>query len=224
LSKMDQPVTSQLRLHAYYRSSTSYRLRIALNLKGLAYETVPVDILTHAQRSPAYRAINPFAGVPALECDGQVYAQSVAVLEWLDERFADHPLLPADIESRFAARELAMAIATELHAPLNSPVLAYLKDELGLPKDAVKKWYHTWLAKTLGGVDQRLAHRGAGDFLFAAPGLFECVLVPQLYNARRFGFDLAPYRWIERIEAACLAHPAFIAAHPDNQPDAPRGS
>ena len=117
---MDQPVTSQLRLHAYYRSSTSYRLRIALNLKGLAYETVPVDILTHAQRSPAYRAINPFAGVPALECDGQVYAQSVAVLEWLDERFADHPLLPADIEGRFAARELATPSSSKLRCAIET--------------------------------------------------------------------------------------------------------
>lgn len=215
--------TPTLRLHAYYRSSTSYRLRIALNLKGLAYELVPVNLLASEQRGEAYRALNPFGGVPAIEFEGRIYAQSVAMLEWLDERFDGAPLLPADAEDRFAARELATAIATELHAPLNSPVLQYLKADLGHSQDEIDRWYHHWLARTLAGVEARLAQRGAGDFLFAAPGLFECVLVPQLYNARRFGFDLSPYRWIERIEAACCALPAFVAAHPDNQPDAPVG-
>jgi maleylpyruvate isomerase len=210
-----------MRLHGYHRSSTSYRVRIALNLKKLAYEAAPVNLLEAEQRSERFRALNCFAGVPALEVDGRIYAQSLAIMEWLDDRYPEHPLLPADIEDRFAARELAYAIATELHAPLNSPVLAYLEQDLGLSPEAVRAWYHRWLGKTLSGVEARLAQRGAGEFLFAAPGLFEAVLIPQVYNARRFAFDLSAMPHIGRIEAACLALPAFAAAHPDNQPDAP---
>lgn len=208
-----------MRLYAYFRSSTSYRLRIALNLKGLDYEIVPIDLLKTEQRSEAYRAKNPFAGVPALEADGRVHAQSMPIVEWLEERFPEPALLPSSPEDRFTARELAYAIATELHAPLNSPVLAYLKDELGLDQAAVQAWYHRWLGKTLGPVEARLAELGTGDFLFDSPGLFEIVLIPQLANARRFHFDLAAMPHMRRIEAACLPLPAFRKAHPDNQPD-----
>ena len=210
-----------MRLHGYFRSSTSYRVRIALNLKGLAYETVPVNLLKAEQRGEAFRALNCFAGVPALEAEGRIYAQSLAILEWLDERYPEPPLLPHGIDHRFAARELAYAIATELHAPLNSPVLAYLERDLGLSPQAVRAWYHRWLGKTLTGVEARVAQHATGDFLFDAPGLFEAVLIPQLYNARRFAFDLSAMPHLTRIEAACLALPAFVAAHPDNQPDAP---
>jgi maleylacetoacetate isomerase len=147
----------------------------------------------------------------------------MAILEWLDERFPERPLLPAGIEDRFAARELAMAIATQLHAPLNPPVLEYLKLELGHAQADVDIWYWHWLERTLTGVEARLAARGTGDFLFDAPGYFECVLVPQLYNARRFAFDLEPYPHMVRIEAACLTEPAFVAAHPDKRPDAQQG-
>ncbi|CDO34371.1 maleylacetoacetate isomerase [Novosphingobium sp. KN65.2] len=210
-----------MRLYSYYRSSTSYRLRIALNLKGLEYEIVPVNLLKAEQRGEDFRRINPFAGVPALEADGRVYAQSMAVLEWLDERYPDRRLLPVDVEDRFVMRELAMAIATELHAPLNLPVLRYLKTELGHSQEEIDTWYRHWLEKTLVPLEAKLAARGSGDFLFDAPGLFECVLVPQLYNARRFDFDLTAMPHMSRIEAACLAHPAFVAAHPDNQPDCP---
>jgi maleylpyruvate isomerase len=211
-----------VRLHAFHRSSTSYRVRIGLNLKGLDYETVPVDLLAQEQRGEAYRGKNPFAGVPALEVDGRFYAQSMPILEWLDERYPDPQLLPGDSDQRFVARELAYAIATELHAPLNLPVLQYLKRELGHDQDAIDRWYRHWLDKTLGGVEQRLAQLGVGDFLFDEPGLFECVLIPQLYNARRFGFDLSDMPWMRRIESACLELPAFVRAHPDNQPDSPR--
>ncbi|MCJ2186726.1 maleylacetoacetate isomerase [Novosphingobium beihaiensis] len=210
-----------MRLHAYYRSSTSYRVRIALNLKGLDYEVVPVDLLKAEQRGESYRRLNPFAGVPALEAEGRVYAQSVAILEWLDERHPDRSLLPSDIEDRFLARELALAIATELHAPLNSPVLTYLERDLGHSQEEVTAWYHHWMAKTLGPLEAQLAALDTGNYLFDAPGLFECVLIPQLYNARRFGFDYAAMPHMARIEAACLSHPAFVKAHPDNQPDSP---
>lgn len=210
-----------MRLFAYYRSSTSYRVRIALNLKGLDYEVVPVNLLKSEQRDPAFRARNPFAGVPVLEVEGGDYAQSMAIMEWLEESYPEPPLLPADREQRFVARELAHAIATELHAPLNLPVLRYLKRELGQEQPSIDSWYRHWLQKTLDPVEQRLAQRGAGDFLFDTPGLFEAVLIPQLYNARQFAFDLAPMPRLRRIEAACLDHPAFQAAHPDNQPDSP---
>lgn len=210
-----------MRLHAYYRSSTSYRLRIALNLKGLDYEIVPVDLRSDEQRGDAFRALNPFAGVPLLEADGRTYAQSMAILEWLDERYPDRPLLPRDTEDRFVARELAYAIATELHAPLNLPVLQYLKHEFGQEQAAIDTWYRHWLNKTLRPLELRLGQVGAGDFLFDAPGLFEAVLIPQLYNARRFAFDLGPMPHMRRIEGACLDLPAFRDAHPDNQPDSP---
>ena len=210
-----------MRLHAYFRSSTSYRLRIALNLKGLDYEVAPVNLLTSEQRGEAYRARNPFAGVPMLEADGRDRAQSMAILEWLDEAYPDRPLLPRDIEDRFTTRELAYAIATELHAVNNLPVLQYLKAEYGKAQVEIDTWYRHWLAKTLVPLEARLDQLGSGDFLFDAPGLFEVLLIPQVYNARRFAFDFTPMPRIERIEAACLALPEFQRAHPDNQPDTP---
>lgn len=210
-----------MKLFGYYRSSTSYRLRIALNLKRLDYDIEPVNLLKSEQRGAAFTARNPFAGVPMLEAGGRDRAQSMAILEWLDEAHPDHPLLPADIEDRFTVRELACAIATELHAPLNLPVLTYLKDPLGHSQDEIDTWYRHWLAKTLAPVEARLAQLGSGDFLMSAPGLFEVVLLPQVYNARRFAFDFGAMPHIARIEAACLALDEFRRAHPDNQPDNP---
>jgi len=210
-----------MRLHAYFRSSTSYRVRIALNLKALDYEVVPVNLPDGEQRGAEFRALNVYGGVPALEADGRVYAQSLAIIEWLDERFPDRPLLPRDVEDRFVARELASAIATELHAPLNLSVLKYLKHELGHRQDEIDTWYRHWIGRTLEAVEARLAQRGSGDFLFDAPGLFEAVLIPQIYNARRFSFDLSAMPRIRRIEEACLLLAQFRAAHPDSQPDAP---
>ncbi len=209
-----------MKLYGYWRSSTSYRLRCALELKGLAYEQDPVNLLEGAQKSAAFASRNPFATVPMLEADGRDRAQSMAIIEWLDERYPDMPLLPADIEQRYTARELTYAIATELHAPLNLPVLKYLKNELGHDQQAVDIWYRHWLAKTLHPVEKRLAQLGTRDFLFDAPGLFETVLIPQLYNARRFNFDLSECPHIIRIESACNALPAFHRAHPDQQADA----
>lgn len=211
-----------MKLHGYYRSSTSYRLRIALELKGLAYENIPVNLLAAEQKGANFAGRNPFASVPMLEADGEDRAQSMAIIEWLEEAYPQNPLLPRDIEERFVARELAYAIATELHAPLNPPILKHLREEFAADKDAVRHWYHTWLARTLNPVEARLAQRRAGDFLNAAPGFFEAVLIPQLYNARRFKFDLANTPHMLRIEQACLALPAFKRAHPDNQSDAPK--
>lgn len=213
-----------MKLYGYYRSSTSYRLRIALNLKGLEYDIVPVNLLKSEQTSADFAARNPFATVPMLAADGRNRAQSMAILEWLDEAYPDSSLLPANIEDRFTVRELTFAIATELHAPLNMPVLGYLKNDFGQPQDAVDVWYRHWLAKTLVPLEQRLMQLGTGDFLFDEPGFFETVLIPQLYNARRFNFDLAEMPHMVRIEQACLGLPPFQRAHPDNQPDTPKSA
>lgn len=213
-----------MRLHGYYRSSTSYRLRIALELKGLDYDYVPVNLLKDEQQNEKFSGRNPFATVPMLEADGRDRAQSMAMIEWLDEAYPQNPLLPKDIEQRYTARELAYAIATELHAPLNLPVLKFLKNEYGKSQDEIGVWYRHWLAKTLRPVEARLAQLGTGDFLFDGPGIFEVVLLPQIYNARRFDFDFSEMPHTRRIEQACLGLEPFRRAHPDNQPDNPNNS
>ena len=210
-----------IRLHGYYRSSTSYRLRIALELKGLEYEYVPVNLLTSEQKGEAFTSRNPFGSVPLLEAGGKDRVQSMAQIEWLDEAYPDKPLLPADLDDRYVARELAYAIATELHAPLNLPVLKYLANEYGKSQDEIAVWYRHWLARTLEPLEQRLAQLGTGDFLFDRPGFFEVCLLPQVYNARRFEFGFSDKPHIEQIEAACLALPEFQRAYPDAQPDNP---
>lgn len=210
-----------MKLHGYYRSSTSYRLRIALELKGIAYENLPVNLLKSEQTGDAYTSRNPFGSVPMLEADGRDRAQSMALIEWLEEAYPDPPLLPANVEHRYTVRELAYSIATELHAPLNLRVLKYLKEQFGQPQAQIDIWYRHWLALTLEPVETRLAQLGTGDFLFDKPGLFEVVLLPQCYNARRFDYDVDSHPHIARIEAACLALPAFQRAHPDNQSDNP---
>ena len=217
-----------MKLYGYYRSSTSYRLRCALELKGLEYDNCGVNLLTSEQKDEAFTSRNPFGSVPMLETDhggARVdRAQSMAIIEWLDEAFPKAPLLPSDPEQRYVARELAYAIATELHAPLNLPVLKYLKEEFGQSQEAIGTWYRHWLSRTLDPLEKRLAQLGTGDFLFGAPGFFEVVLMPQIYNARRFDFDFSDKPHMTRIEAACLALPAFQRAHPDAQPDAPSGA
>ncbi len=211
-----------MKLYGYYRSSTSYRLRIALNLKGLEYENIPVNLLQGEQKAADFSARNPFSSVPMLAADGRDRAQSIAILEWLDEAYPDRSLMPADIEDRFTLRELTYAMATELHAPLNLPVLKYLKDTLGHDQAEIDVWYRHWLTKTLVPLEHRLAQLGTGEFLFDAPGLFEVVLIPQLYNARRFNFDLSDMPQMVQIEQACLALDPFRRAHPDNQIDSPK--
>jgi maleylacetoacetate isomerase len=210
-----------VKLYGYYRSSTSYRLRIALTLKGLEYENIPVNLLQGEQKADDFTAKNPFASVPILEAGGRDRAQSMAILEWLDEAYPDNPLLPRDTEDRFTVRELAYAIATETHAPNNLQVLRYLKDTFDASQEQVDIWYRHWLTRTFGPIETRLTQLGTGDFLFDTPGLFEVLLLPQIYNARRNALDLSAMPHIERIEQACLALESFERAHPDNQPDNP---
>jgi maleylacetoacetate isomerase len=212
----------QMKLYGYFRSSTSYRLRIALNLKGLAFENVPVNLVSAENKTPEFTKRNPYGSLPMLDADGRDRAQSMALLEWLDEAYPNPAFLPRDIEARYTVRELAYGIATEIHAVNNLPVLKYLKDPLGHAQDEIDVWYRHWLKRTLDPVEARLAQLRTGDFLIGdAPGLFEIVLIPQLANARRFQYDLGASPHMTRIEAACCALPAFIAAHPDRQVDAP---
>ena len=209
-----------MRLWAYFRSSTSYRLRIALNLKGLDYEVMPVNLRTGEHRDPAFLARNPFGGLPVLKAGGRDRAQSIATIAWLDETYREPPLLPDNPEDRYTVRELALAIATEIHALNNLQVLKYLREVLGHTEAETDEWYRHWLARTLDPVEAKLAAMDSGDFLMdGRPGLFEVVLLPQLYNARKLAFDLSAHPHMTRIEAACLALPAFQRAHPDNQPD-----
>ena len=210
-----------MQLFGYFRSSTSYRLRIALNLKGLAYDYVPVNLVKAEQKGADYAGRNPFGSVPLLVAAGRDRAQSMAQLEWLEEAHPEPPLLPGSIEDRFTTRELAYAIATETHAVNNLPVLKYLKDPLGHSQDEIEVWYRHWLDRTFAPLEARLAQLDTGDFLFERPSLFEVVLLPQIYNARRFALDFAPYPRLVRIEEACLALDAFQRAHPDAQPDNP---
>ena len=210
-----------MKLHGYFRSSTTYRLRIALNLKHLDYEVVPVNLLHAEQKSEAFAARNPFASVPMLEADGRDRAQSMAMLEWLDEAYPERPLLPEGIEDRFTARELAYAIATETHAPNNLQVLNYLKANFAATQEQIDDWYRHWLMRTFRPLEARLAQLGTGDFVFERPGLFEVVLLPQMYNARRFNLDTSELPHLTRVEAACLALREFERAHPDKQPDNP---
>jgi len=154
-----------MKLHGYFRSSTTYRLRIALNLKHLDYEVVPVNLLHAEQKSEAFAARNPFASVPMLEADGRDRAQSMAMLEWLDEAYPERPLLPEGIEDRFTARELAYAIATETHAPNNLQVLNYLKANFAATQEQIDNWYRHWLMRTFRPLEARLAQLGTGDFV-----------------------------------------------------------
>jgi maleylacetoacetate isomerase/maleylpyruvate isomerase len=212
-----------MRLFAYFRSSTSYRVRIALNLKGLRYDVVPVDLRTGGQQEPMFVARNPFGSVPMLEADGRDRAQSMAVIEWLEEAYPEPALLPGNIEDRYTVRELAYAIATEIHALNNLQVLKHLRGVMGHSEEETNEWYRHWLARTLDPVETRLSQLGTDDFLIGdRPGLFEVVLLPQVYNARKLDFDLSAHPHIRRIEAACLALPAFQRAHPDSQPDSPK--
>jgi maleylacetoacetate isomerase/maleylpyruvate isomerase len=213
-----------MKLYGYFRSSTTYRLRIALELKGIDYEYIPVNLLTSEQKGEAFTSRNPFGSVPMLEADGFDRAQSMAQIEWLDEAYPENSLLPADLEDRYTARELAYAIATETHAVNNLPVLKYLKDPLGHSQEEIDIWYRHWLARTFAPLEARLAQLGTGDFLFDRPGFFEVVLLPQFYNAERFQFDFSDKPHIARIAQACLALPEFQRAHPDNQPDNPEMS
>lgn len=212
-----------MKVYGYFRSSASYRLRIALNLKGLAPDQAFVHLRRAEQRAPDYLALNPEGLVPALVTDdGQVLTQSLAIIEWLDERFPLPRLLPEDADGRARVRSIALAIACDIHPIDNLRVLAYLRDRLGLDQAARDAWYAHWVTEGLTALETRLARDPAtGRFCHGdAPTLADICLVPQLANAARMGCPLDAYPTLTRITAAADTLPAFAAAAPGRQPDA----
>ena len=209
-----------MRLHGYWRSGTSYRVRIALNLKGLDYEQAPHDLRAGAQHEPAYRAINPQGLVPALEVDGRVITQSPAILEWLEERYPEPALLPADPDARATVRAMAAVIACDIHPLNNLRVLKVLKHDLGAPQPQIDAWTARWITDGFSALEAMIAAHGGAYAFGDTPGLADCYLVPQVYSAERFNVDLARYPHIRAVAAHARAQPPFAAAHPDNQPDA----
>lgn len=208
-----------MKLYGYWRSTTSYRVRIALNLKQVSYQTVPVDLVAGAQISPEFTELNPAQGVPALVLnEGSVLTQSMAILDWLEETIPDPALLPHDPKARAHVRAAALGIACDIHPVNNLRVVAELKS-MGHTHDEAVEWMNDWM--TLGFAAFSSLIEGDTEFCFGdAPGLADICLVPQLYNAHRWGCDLGPFSRLTEIEDRCLALPAFDAARPENQPDA----
>lgn len=210
-------------LFTYWRSSTAYRVRIAMNLKGLAYEPAFVSIPNREHRAAGYLAVNPQGLVPALVEDGRVVAQSLAILEFLEERTPEPPLLPAGLHERAYVRALSQVIGCDIHPLNNVRVLRYLEDELGADAAARNAWYRRWMAEGLAAFEALLAREGrAGDFCFGdAPTMADVCLVPQIYNARRFDCPLDDYPLTTAIAARCAGLEPFARALPEGQPDAP---
>lgn len=217
-----------MKLYSYFRSSASYRVRIALNLKGLPYETVPVHLLKDGgqQFAPDYLKLNPDAVVPALIDDSAGHAavltQSLAIIEYLEETHPTPPLLPQDPLDRAYLRSLALTIACEIHPLNNLRVLRYLMRELKIGEEDKNAWYRHWCEHGLASVETLLAKdRRTGTFCYGeAPTLADCFLIPQIANAQRMNCDLSRMPTIMRINDACLALDAFAAASPARQPDA----
>lgn len=213
-----------LTLYSYWRSSAAYRVRIGLNLKGLDYAIEPVHLVRDGgeQRGDDYRALNPQQLVPMLKHGDRRLTQSLAILEYLDDMFPKPALLPADARGRARARALAQLVACDIHPLNNLRVLQYLKREQDAAQPAIDAWMQHWMHEGFHAMEAMLADSPAtGAFCHGdAPTIADACLVPQLYNAHRFGVSLEAYPQIARIEANCLALPAFDAARPENQPDA----
>ena len=204
-------------LYDYYRSSAAYRVRIALNLKGVEYESRTVNLLHSEQRAEDYRALNPQGLVPMLEIDGHRLTQSLAIIIYLDQTFPDPPLVPRDPVDGAHVRALALTVACDIHPLNNLRVLKYLSNELGMPQEERDSWYVHWIREGLPALEA-LAKAGAGTFLFGdEPTVADICLVPQLYNARRFNVPLDDYPTLLRADENANKLDAFAAAHPDRQ-------
>lgn len=217
---------SELKLYDYWRSSAAWRVRVGLRLKGLDYDSVPVHLVRDGgeQHRADYRALSPLGVVPTLVHDTTVITQSLAILEYLDDAFLEAPrLLPGDAAARARIRSLALTIAADTHPVHNLRVQQYLKSEAGLSEDAVASFVQHWLTLGFNAVESMLAESPLtglcchGD----TPTLADCVMVPAVYAARRFGADIDQCVTVLRIHDYCQSLPAFIASHPDRQPDAP---
>ena len=211
-----------MKLYTYFRSSAAFRVRIALNLKGLDYEPAFVHLARGEHREPAYAAINPQGLVPALIDDGQLLTQSLAIMEYLDEKFPSPPLLPKDLAGRARARSIAMLVACEIHPLNNLRVLRYLTKEFGRSEEEKNSWYRHWIHDGLAKLEADLQKTpGGGRFCVGdAPTVAECCLVPQIFNARRFDCDTARAPAVMRVFDECMKLEAFQKAQPSQQPDA----
>lgn len=209
---MSRPV-----LHDYLRSSAAYRVRIALNLKGVDYESRQVNLLDGDQKSDAYRAVNPQGLVPALEIDGHLLTQSLAIMDYLDARFPEPRLVPKDPAERAHVLAMALAIACDIHPLNNLRVLKYLSGPLGVEQEHRDAWYSHWVHEGFAALEQ-LAAPSAGQFLFGdSPTMADVLLVPQMFNARRFNVPVEAYPTLVRADANACALDPFARAHPDAQ-------
>ncbi len=214
-----------LTLYTYFRSSAAFRVRCALNHKGLAYEPEVVWLLTEEQNADAYAAINPQRLVPTLVDDGHALNQSLAIIEYLDETKPGPKLLPADPLGRARVRSLSQLVACEIHPVNNLRILKYLKRTLGHDQAAVDAWYRHWVAEGLAAFERELVRGGAGRYCHGdAVSMADCCLVPQIFNAKRFECPLDAYPTTMRVFDALMALPAFDAAQPSKQPDAARAA
>ncbi len=213
-----------MKLYSYFRSSAAFRVRIALNLKGVPYEVVPVHLLKGGgeQFGEAYTRTNPLSLIPALEDGGQVLTQSLAIIEYLDERYPEPPLLPADPLSRAYVRAVALSIACDIHPLNNLRVLRYLVRELGVSDEKKDFWYRHWVELGLGQLDRVVMSGGrCGRYTFGDQvTIADLAIVPQIFNARRFGCDLAKAPTLNAIADRCMQLDAFANAQPSAQPDA----
>ena len=211
-----------MKLYGYFRSSAAFRVRIALHLKGLPYDNAFVHLAKGEHRQPAYAAVNAQGLVPALEDEGALVTQSLAIMEYLEERVLQPPLLPKDALGRARVRSLSALIACEIHPLNNLRVLNHLRKALGQTEDQVNAWYRHWIADGIAKFEDALAGTpGTGRYCHGdAPTIADCCLVPQIFNARRFDCDLSPYPVTMRVFDACMALDAFDRAQPSKQPDA----
>jgi maleylacetoacetate isomerase len=207
-------------LHDYYRSSAAYRVRIALNLKGIEYESRPVNLADGEQKSAEYRALNPQGFVPMLEIADQRLTQSLAIIVYLDQHVPEPPLMPAEFADQAQVRALALTIACDIHPLNNLRVLKYLGGELDQDQDSRDAWYRHWVTEGFEALEEMAKDR-AGAFLFGnSPTLADICLVPQMYNARRFNVPVDCYPILLRADASANALAAFAKAHPDQQEQA----
>lgn len=209
-----------MKLHSFFNSSTSYRVRIALALKGLSYDTLGVNLRKGEQRAPGYLEVTPSGVVPTL-IDGDVsLSQSLAIIDYLDQHYPEPRLIPLEPEARMRVLEVSNAIACDIHPVNNLRILRYLKDELGVDEDKRNAWYRHWVAEGLSGVNTMLERHGSGSYCFGdAPTLADCCLVPQVANAARMGCDLTGFGRVMAVYEYASAQPAFVAAQPARQPD-----